>query len=87
MRVKFKPKEEKMKLVKFFFAILISALYSQSFLSANSLTGEIIPKKQQLLKEIKSSFRVYYEYQEINGVMWEFIYDDDGKLIACHPFE
>lgn len=76
-----------MKPVKFFFAILISALFTQSFFSTNVYAGDTLPKKQKVLKEIKSGFAIYYEYAEINGVLWEFIYDDDGKLIACHPFE
>lgn len=76
-----------MKPVKFFFAILISFLFTQSFLSANLYAGDTAPQKHQVLKEKISGFAIYYEYIEIDGVLWEFIYDEDGKLIACHPFE
>ncbi|MBS1513646.1 MAG: hypothetical protein JSS63_01350 [Bacteroidetes bacterium] len=67
----------------FLFALLVAAslLFSGSYKEANS-------KAPALSIELTLNGEDYtYVYQNVEGVMWVFVYDKDGNLVTAYPLE
>jgi hypothetical protein len=77
-----------MKSAKLFLAILISTICSVTLSVPNVFAGANYPKNHQSKFELKlPAVSNYVEYHEIEGVIWVFIFGDDGKIIECYPLD
>jgi hypothetical protein len=50
-----------------------------AFISINVFAATTPPKNKKI--EITNTSSIYVEYKEENGVLWRYVYDDDGSLI------
>ncbi|MBN8571430.1 MAG: hypothetical protein J0M18_17540 [Ignavibacteria bacterium] len=74
-----------MKFVKLFFSVLFLLTFSLSSLTFAKTAPA--PKTNATKDFSAPAASNYFVYQEINGVTWVIVYNDDGKEIDRYPLE